>query len=542
MTLPSLDTAPVLPRIESVHGRRQLIVDERPFLILGGELHNSSGSETTALLDGLDRAVLMNANTALVPVTWELVEPVEGTFDFSLVEEALNGARERGLRLILLWFGTWKNGRSSYVPSWVKSDLKRFPRAVLRGGRSTEHISPFSDEAANRDAEAFARLMDFLASADGTRRTVVMVQVENEVGLLGDSRDRSNLAEQAFEESVPERFFELLASESPLAVRSAWEANGSLASGTWSTVFGGDIRGDEAFMAHAYASFVERVAAAGSARYPLPLFTNAWLDSEIDVPGFTVTGGQRPGTYPSGGPIAAVAPVWRTFAPTLDLVAPDIYVGDFDLICGRFSEASDGALLIPEMRRDQLGAGQMSVALGAHAALGVSPFGIDSGEASELDAVADLYALIAAVADRLTVADRRSVQGFHLGDTDESQVLSVGNRRFRAGKVRSWGAKDVAPHTYGIIIQTGPLEFLAIGRGFVLEPLDEDGRQVGILSVDELTRGERGLVPGRRLNGDETLSGSAWVHPSQGHAAAGGLPIPSVGENSGITMCKLYEF
>lgn len=526
------------PRIERTAARRQLVVDGSPFLVLGGELHNSSGGGRAALLNGLDRVVAMNANTALVPISWELFEPAEGSFDVELVDIAVSGARERGLRLVPLWFGSWKNGRSSYVPAWVKTDTDRFPRAVVSRGTVTEHLSPFGDEALRSDATAFAHLMAHLATSDEDG-TVVMVQVQNEVGLLGDSRDRSAAAERAFRSEVPSPLLDLLSRGVDLSVTSAWESAGRRTSGNWATVFGGDTRGDEAFMAWAYGSFVETVAAAGAAELPVPLFTNAWLDSEIDLPGFAVTGGQRPGTYPSGGPVAGVVPIWRTFAPTLDVLAPDIYVGDIDLISGRFARANDGALLIPEMRRDYLGAGQMAVAVGAHGALGVSPFGIDSGDPDEVDAVADLYALLAAIADRLTTADADSISGFQV-TTRDPQEITVGSRRFRVRASRnSWDVEQDA-HAYGVVVETGADEYLAVGRGFVLEPLAVDGRIVGILRVDEYARSGGGLVRTRRLNGDETRSGSAWVHPARGHAPTGALPIPSVGEGTGISTCVLY--
>ena len=61
-------------------------------------------------------------NTVLAVVTWEQVEPVEGQFDFTVVDEMIKAARANDLKLAILWFGSWKNGMSSYHPVWVKKD------------------------------------------------------------------------------------------------------------------------------------------------------------------------------------------------------------------------------------------------------------------------------------------------------------------------------------------------------------------------------------------------------------------------------------
>ncbi|PJF38504.1 MAG: glycoside hydrolase family 42, partial [Phototrophicales bacterium] len=110
------------------------------------------------------------------------------------VDEMIYEARRHGLRLILLWFGTWKNGMSSYAPAWVKRDFRRFPRVKIHDGQLVEILSTFSTETRDADARAFAELMRHLKTIDGDDHTVIMVQVQNEVGVLGDSRDRSPIA------------------------------------------------------------------------------------------------------------------------------------------------------------------------------------------------------------------------------------------------------------------------------------------------------------------------------------------------------------
>ncbi len=181
----------------------QLVVDGAPFLVLGGELHNSSSSDLPYLQPAWERLVALGLNTVLAAVSWELVEPEEGRFDWTMVDGLIVEARRHGLRLILLWFGSWKNGQSTYVPLWVKRDYRRFPRARRRDGRAVEVLSTFSDANRQADARAFGALLRHLREVDGADHTVIMVQVENEVGLLGDSRDRSGDAEAAFAAPVP---------------------------------------------------------------------------------------------------------------------------------------------------------------------------------------------------------------------------------------------------------------------------------------------------------------------------------------------------
>src|SRR5205823_3423662 len=132
---------------------------------------------------------------------WEDVEPQEGEFDLSSVDDLAAGADEAGLGLLPLWFGAWKNGRSTYAPAWVLDDPGRFP--VAEGAVShVPTLGLFETELLAYERRAYVRVLERLAKAPGR---VVAVQIDNEVGLLGDSRDRSNPAEGAFAAAVPTR-------------------------------------------------------------------------------------------------------------------------------------------------------------------------------------------------------------------------------------------------------------------------------------------------------------------------------------------------
>lgn len=315
ITLPAFGQSRI-PHLTKQGTATQLIVEGRPFLVLGGELHNSSSSNLDYMRPIWKHMQALNANTALALVSWELIEPQEGSFDFRLVDGLLEEARRHRLRLILLWFGSWKNGMSSYTPAWVKRDYKRFPRARIRQGETVEVLSPLAPANWEADAKAYRALLRHLRLVDGEQQTVIMMQVENEVGILGDSRDRSAIAERAFKQPVPAELPAYLTRNGDRLVPELsriWQAAGKRTSGTWEQIFGPAT--DEIFMAWHYARYVDQVAAAGKAEYPLPMFVNAWLSSAEG----------KPDDWPSGGPLPHVMDIWRAAAPHIDLLAPDIY-------------------------------------------------------------------------------------------------------------------------------------------------------------------------------------------------------------------------
>jgi beta-galactosidase GanA len=457
-----------IPRLETRHGARQLIVDGQPWLILGGELANSSASSRDHMRPVWPRLRAMNLNTVLMPVSWELIEPAEGRFDFALVDSLLADARTADLRVVILWFGSWKNSMSSYAPAWVKRDQARFPRARAADGSAQEILTPFAPANVEADARAFAALMQHLAETDH-RRTVIMVQIENEIGMIPDARDHSAEANAAF----------------------AREGRGV---------------SDEEFMAHAFARATERVAATGKAAWPLPMYVNAALPRP----------GAQPGSgYPSAGPLPQYAEIWRREAPSINFIAPDIYFPNFVEWVDRYAAASR-PLFIPEANRaGQPEAGANALyAIGRHDALGFSPFSIDNVDDARL---AELYAmlrelspLILAQQGRGTMTGVRPPVAFD-GTVDETpRPVTLGNWRLTFAFVDPWTPRDrqlIATHG-GLVIQLGPDEFLIAGQGVTVTfaPASGDGR-AGIESIWEGRYVAGRWVPGRLLNGDESHQG-----------------------------------
>jgi hypothetical protein len=361
--------AAAVPHLQKQGSATQMIVDGKPFPMLAGELRNSTTSSLEFMKPVWSKLVALHLNAVLAAVQWELLEPEEGRFDFTLVDAQIHAAESHHLRLVFLWFGSWKNGASSYPPIWVKGDVKRFPRAQ-RDGKSTDTLSTFGAANLNADSRAFAALMRHIQEVD-SRHRVVMIQVENEVGLPGDSRDRSEAANKAFAEPVPRELLDYMNSREDTLYpefRNAWEAAGARTSGTWEEVFGKGAYTDEIFMAWNYARYVGRVAAAGKAEYPVPMFVNTWCS--MPAPG------RGPGTYPSGGPEPHVADLWKVGAPAIDFRSPDLHSINFTDWVNWYHPAPDFPLFIPEAFH-ATGHYNIFYVMGQHDGIGFSPFAID---------------------------------------------------------------------------------------------------------------------------------------------------------------------
>jgi Domain of unknown function (DUF5597)/Beta-galactosidase len=364
---PRVDQTP--PHMEQRGAAKQLIVDGQPFLALSGELANTAPSD----LDYMRHIFPILANqvhltTVLTPMAWAWIEPREGQYDFHFADAALDLANQHNLRIVWLWFGSWKNGQSNFVPAWVKANQERFPRAQIQNGKGMEILSTLSPNNLQADARALAALMRHVREVDKTHR-VIMVQVENEVGLLGDSRDRSPAATEAFNKPVPREFLDYLQKHKDNLLpefRSIWEAGGFKTSGTWEEVFGKGVKTDEIFMGWNYARYVDQVAEAGKKEYPIPMFVNAWLNTPAD---------KGPGDYPGGGPQAHTHDIWRAGAPHIDMLCPDIYATNFSEWADRFARAGN-PLFVPESAGDIHGAANAFYAIGQRKAVGYSSMGI----------------------------------------------------------------------------------------------------------------------------------------------------------------------
>jgi beta-galactosidase GanA len=339
-----------MPRVVEKDGRWALMVDGAPYLMLGVQVNNSSA--WPGMLPEVWPAVeRLHANTVEAPVYWEQMEPSKGHFDFSVVDSLLAGARQHNVHLVLLWFGTWKNGSPHYVPEWVKRDTVTYPRVVDANGAPRDTMSPFGAATMAADAAAFRALMRHLKTAD-PRHTVLMMQVENEINAYGSARDYSPEAVKLFDGPAP--------SELTAALKTK--------SGTWTEVFGAEA--ENTFQAWSIARYVEQVAAAGKAEYALPMYLNHSLEDPLRAP--------REGRLPWDAMTNHVLDIWKATAPSLATIAPDIYMSQYaqyEKVLEVYAR-KDNAMFVPESGNAEAYARYLFAALG-HGAIGWSPFGLD---------------------------------------------------------------------------------------------------------------------------------------------------------------------
>lgn len=482
-----------LPHLEKRGQATQLMVDGKPFLMLAGELNNTISSDPESM-----RAVWPalarrgHLNTVLTGVAWNWTEPAEGKYDFHFVDEAIRGAQQADVRLVLLWFGSWKNALSSFAPVWVKADQERFPRAQVRKGKTLEILSTLSENNRKADERAFAALMRHVRETDSTRR-VIMVQVENEVGLLGDSRDRSAAANQAFAGAVPGALLDRL------------KARGqALKPGTWAEVFGGGQTADEIFMAWNYARYMNAVAEAGKREYDIPMYVNAWLVQPRDM---------NPGDYPSGGPQAHMHEIWRAAAPSIDLLCPDIYVPEFTEVTAEYARVG-GPLFVPESFDGATGAANAFYAIGAHAGLGYSPFAIDrlaEGSGFETSPMTAAYEVLGQLAPAiLEHQSKGTIAAVSLDKKRPEQRIQLGGYTLTTGLIHDFfGFSEDKPDVpaYGIFMATGPDEFLMAGDNLQISfTPTTPGPPIASVALQEAGRFENGKwVVTRLLGGDDSV-------------------------------------
>ena len=537
------------------------IADDRlstlPSPILGGELSNSAATSVEDIDEVMPRMRALGLNTVLVPAYWELMEPreqsqtrlsyaerrqkstegqlmepVEGQFDFTLIDRTIDVARREQLHVVFLWFGVWKNSMSCYTPGWFKQDTKRFPRAMTAEGKQMEIASCFSDNVLQADLKAFSALMRHISEKDPQREVVIMMQIENEIGMLESARDHSPLAEKFYKQE------------------------------RWAERYGTDEYSDEKFMALSYARYVEHLAKAAREIHDMPLYVNAAMNSR----------GRRPGEYPSAGPLAHLIDFWHEGAPSIDLLAPDIYDTGFKSWCAQYAmplRPQDGGkiknrLFIPESRCCENSGVRALFAFGEHQALGFSPFAIDQASEKETESVTKAYALLRQLSNGKLLNSKLS-WGLLFDQEDRERIIDDDGvvMTCRHYFTLPWDPRATDGSTWpeggAMLIRLGKFDYLLAGSGVVVDfktptekkqeqqkTLGEDGfaeaggnkgqkankrfsgKRLGLLSVDEVAISDDGAMQYlRRHNGDQTHQGR--------HARIG------VGEWK-ILHIKLYEY
>ncbi len=529
-------------RLQKQGTATQLVVNGKPMLLLAGELSNSAATNPADIKKAMTQMARSGANSVFAPVYWEFVEPQEGRFDFALVDSVIACARQKDLKVVFLWFGAWKNSMSCYAPLWVKENTKRFPRALTENGKPLEICSAFSDELLQADKRAFCELMKHIKAVDDQENTVVMVQVENEIGMLESARDYSSLAEKAHKQQVPASLLKALKQNKK---------------GIWSEVFGTDRYADEKFQAYYYAKYVEQLASAGKAIYNVPMYVNAAMDSR----------GRKPGEYPSAGPLAHLINIWKHAAPSIDIYAPDIYDSGYKDWVKKYKRA-DNPFFTPEVKCDENSGVKAYYTFGETDAISFSPFALDQADSKVRHQLKSAYSTLKQLSPILLQHQGKGGNwGLLFDQGDKERIIEDGDitmtcRHFftlpwdpRATDGSKWQEGG------GLIVRLAKNEYLVAGNGIVVvfqnktekqqaeeKKLGEDGfvdnggeannqkkaaatfngKRIGIGYVDQVEVDEDGNLQFiRRDNGDQDHQGR--------HARI------SCGENK-ILHVKLYEY
>jgi hypothetical protein len=487
------------PHIVRNGAATQLLVQGRPFLVLGGEVGNSSSSSLEYMRPVWPRLAGLHLNTVLAPVSWEQLEPEEGRFDFTLVDGLIEGARASRLHLVFLWFGSWKNMVSSYAPSWVRADPRRFPLTMDEAGNWLPIPSTFGENTRAADARAFRSLMRHIREVDAAEQTVIMVQVENEIGLENSSRDRCEAAQAAFAGPVPPALADRLLhhrDELTRELRAAWEAAGARTSGSWADIFGAGPLANELFMTWQYARYIDSVAAAGREEYAIPLFVNAAIGRKDG----------KLGSYPGGGALPLGFDLWHLAAPHVGLLSPDIYYGSFPGWCAAYAQ-SGNPFFIPETRAGDAGAANAFLAIGQWRAIGFSPFAIDDHPLTE-DEFVRAYGVLEQLSPLILAHQGDGLMGAAaLSQDNPAQVLNLGRYTLNVVLRRQRKISWVADHGYVLVIAARADRFIVAGKD-VEVTFAANGAQPAVVELGKVEEGtfvNGNWMPGRRLNGDEIM-------------------------------------
>lgn len=520
----------------------------KPYFTIGGQVHNSSSCTEDNLKNGWKAAEQLGLNTIAIPVYWRLLEAEEGKFDFTQVDMVLNGAREHNLKLVILWFATWKNGASQYVPNWVKLQKDRFVWAETVQHNLTMTLSPHCENTREADKKAFCKLMEHLKEQHA-EDVLLGIQVENEPGNLGTPRDYSETGEKVYRGQVPEKIVKWLSETDECEVKRIWEANGAPTTGSWETFFG-KVHAAEICSAYGVSTYINEVSRAGKEIFNVPTYVNVWLGEMYNrVAGVDV---------PSGGATSRVIEMWKFLSPDIDGLCPDVYFNDalnhMD-ICRKYS-IKNNPLYIPESGANTFNALNVLRAVAYHGLTGIHCFGIDSllDENGDLKPQAEEYRHMVTILREMkpliekyhgtgklyavAQAEGESSQYFDFGDFVGRAVDFMANGDLHSDPDHGNLDKDHRDSSIfqvrakGLIVYIGNGEFYLAGEGFRLNLIRQDtiegmssgvrassfqnGRHQRYLDLEEGHFDEEGrFIVNKIRTGDECDTG-LWVHSDIG--------------------------
>ena len=454
----------MLPYIDKKNNVPHLIVDSEPFLILGLQWACNSCFSPETMGPLFPAARELGCNTAVLPVYWQEVEPELNRYDFSLVDYRIDQARKNGLRLVLLWFASYKNAEECYAPEYIRNNIKTYRRVVKKDG-SHQHacLCPTGADALERDKKAVKKLMKHLSEKESKKNTVILFQVENEPGIMGSDRCYCDECQALFKKGKYDSKYDEYAAET--------------------------------FTAECVARYVDSVAEAAKKAYPLPMYANVWLGGGH---------GSNPGeNYPSGGAVPHQLDTWKKIVKNLDFIAPDIYqhgYRDFQKLCTAYG-GDDNVLYIAEHSSDMTGRAERNVfyAIGEYNAIGFDPWAIDQSfpdqshpplvspvdgtRGPHASGLRDSYLAIAQAMPAVTAAQGTNDLFTFVQEPGESWGTSCRTGDFDLSITYTHPEKAAR----GMIICLHHNEFLALGVGFrvIVKTKAPNSKQVQIANVEK---------------------------------------------------------
>lgn len=464
------------PFLKTENGLTRLMVDNKPFVMLAGELHNSTSSSEEYFAPLFPKLKALNLNTLIASVAWEQFEPREGEYNYKQIDALIKHAEANSMKLVVIWFASWKNGKSSYIPLWMKRNQDKYLRVKGKDGEfATEYngayadfISTFCENSCRADAKAFAALMKRIKEVD-KNKTVILMQVQNEVGLFQDI-DYNQVAIDAYNSDVPKKLLDYLGIDKR---------------GSWVEVFGDTPLAKEKFMAWNYATYINKIAERGKKEYDLPMFVNAWVRQSDE---------ELPGRYPNGGPVDRVMDIYKAAAPAIDFISPDIYLMNFKETVAKYHR-NDNPVFVPEAR---IKPENLFYTISEHDALGFAPFGIEGGigdivYAQTNNILKQLMPLI------INYQGTGKMRGFAKNGDENSDTIQLSNQNIKV----VYTSKS-AP-CFGLIIETAKNQYVVAGMNLRLELTPQTDNQITL--IGQIVEGEYDSSgvwkDGRMLNGDE---------------------------------------
>ena len=529
------------PRLEFRNGNTaRIVANGKPMLMIGGELGNSSASTPEDVKRTFAHLHKMGLNTVLAPLSWELIEPEEGKFDMTSLDVILAEARRNELKVVLLWFGAWKNSMSCYAPEWFKRDTKRFPRAHTPEGKPVEEASSLSMNVLEADKRAFCKVMEHLRDHDRTEQTVIMIQVENEIGMIEVPRDYSADATKLYQSAVPHQLTNYLKKNQKTLhpyLKEKLQPQAK-ANATWTQLFGDDIYTEEIFQTWTYATYVEQIAKAGRTIYDLPMYVNVALNSRD----------RKPGQYPSGGPLAHLIDLWHCGAPSIDVLGVDIYDKGIKSWLEKY-HLPNNPLFVPEIRLEDKDAMYALYAFGHHDAMGFCPFSIedypiyvsakgnnmsniDLSQDDQLNAFADGGTNLSPLASAYRLLREAEPLIIERQGTPDMDAVLLDNEQREAEIITPDGIRLTIKHSYSLgwepgardaewpeaacmILRLGKEDYLVIGSGVVITYTDakageawkQGDTRIGLAKCESVNFIDSNMHVKRHLNGDQTHQG-----------------------------------